>query len=169
MAKRGGKRVGAGRPKRALTQAKAIFASNLLTKDVEEGVWRELFSSKDQGIKLESIKYLTDRRDGRPKLADSDNGQTRILVLRTNEVRPTRAAAPTQPEWISAIPVLSPWDYKRTCVAKRRVAAAFIEPMLRMRKEKLPEGAEWLYEPNLMATALWPSRRSESPVALAQR
>jgi bifunctional non-homologous end joining protein LigD len=31
-------------------------------------------------------------------------------------------------------------------MAQRKVAAAFIEPMLLWRKENLPEGAEWLYE-----------------------
>jgi ATP-dependent DNA ligase len=31
-------------------------------------------------------------------------------------------------------------------MAQRKVAAAFIEPMLLLRKEKLPEGTDWLYE-----------------------
>jgi ATP-dependent DNA ligase len=31
-------------------------------------------------------------------------------------------------------------------MTQRKVAAAFIEPILLLRKENLPEGAEWLYE-----------------------
>jgi ATP-dependent DNA ligase len=32
---------------------------------------------------------------------------------------------------------------------QRKVAAAFVEPMLLLRKEKLPEGPDWLYEVKL--------------------
>jgi hypothetical protein len=31
-------------------------------------------------------------------------------------------------------------------MVQRKMTAAYIEPMLLLRKEKLPEGAEWLYE-----------------------
>jgi ATP-dependent DNA ligase len=31
-------------------------------------------------------------------------------------------------------------------MAQRKVKASFIEPMLLLRKEKFPEGAEWLCE-----------------------
>jgi ATP-dependent DNA ligase len=34
-------------------------------------------------------------------------------------------------------------------MAQRKVAAAFVEPMLLLRKEKLPEGPDWLYEVKL--------------------
>jgi bifunctional non-homologous end joining protein LigD len=34
-------------------------------------------------------------------------------------------------------------------MAQRRMAAAFIEPMLLLRKERLPEGPDWLYEVKL--------------------
>jgi ATP-dependent DNA ligase len=34
-------------------------------------------------------------------------------------------------------------------MAQRMVAAAFIEPMLLLRKERLPEGTDWLYEVKL--------------------
>jgi ATP-dependent DNA ligase len=34
-------------------------------------------------------------------------------------------------------------------MAQRKVAAAFIEPMLLLRKKKLPEGPDWLYEVKL--------------------
>jgi hypothetical protein len=31
-------------------------------------------------------------------------------------------------------------------MAQRRIAATFIEPMLLLRKERLPEAPDWLYE-----------------------
>ena len=69
MTQRGGKRVGAGRkPSRVVEARKVIAASGngqvLATVD-ENKIWRGVINCRDPRIKLDAMKYLTDRRDGK--------------------------------------------------------------------------------------------------------
>jgi len=48
------------------------------------------------------------------------------------------------------------------CVAKSELKAHFIEPMLLLRTDKLPEGPSWLHELFSMVIALSPSRLAAS-------
>ena len=62
---RGGARLGAGRkPKPMLVLRKAQAVQILGTVDEFE-LWRELLCCEDLRIRLDTLKYLTDRRDGK--------------------------------------------------------------------------------------------------------
>lgn len=61
----GGRRPGAGRKLKALVQVHKVRAVEILASIDEKAVWRSLARSKDERIRLEAMKYLTDRRDGR--------------------------------------------------------------------------------------------------------
>ena len=66
---RGGKREGAGRKptvKSTTNTLRKKTAEEILSKVDEETLWAGLLNSEDQKIRLESLKYLTDRRDGKP-------------------------------------------------------------------------------------------------------
>lgn len=52
---------------------------------------------------------------------------------------------------------------------QRKVAAAFIEPMLLLRKEKLPEGPGWLYEVKLDGYRALAIKTGEKSVQLRSR
>ncbi len=67
MAGKGGKRAGAGRPKRVITQAKKDLSSEILASVNQKKIWRELLNSKDPKIKMDAVKYLTDRAHGRAR------------------------------------------------------------------------------------------------------
>jgi hypothetical protein len=70
---RGGERAGAGRkPKPKLTlkankdAATKVLASLEKTDKTEEKRWLELLNALDLRLRFDALKYLTDRRDGRP-------------------------------------------------------------------------------------------------------
>jgi hypothetical protein len=72
---RGGKREGAGRkPGPQLPQVDRGTASRVLAMpaDVKSGWpgeharWMELLNAKDERLRFDVLKYLTDRRDGKP-------------------------------------------------------------------------------------------------------
>ena len=73
MAK-GGKREGAGRkpkPKIVLTATKGIATEVFLRLDgkknpTEVQLWLTLLADSDKRLRLDTLKYLTDRRDGKP-------------------------------------------------------------------------------------------------------
>jgi hypothetical protein len=76
-AKRGGPRPGAGRPKSPVKYAPLAtkcVATKVLAQSDEETLWEQLLHAKDLRIRLEAIKYLTDRRDGKPKQAIEASG-----------------------------------------------------------------------------------------------
>ena len=72
MGRRGGTRPSAGRPPGSRGVIRAIVeklacerptAAMILSQIDEAGVWGELLNCDDKRIQLDSIKYLTDRRD----------------------------------------------------------------------------------------------------------
>jgi hypothetical protein len=73
---RGGKRIGAGRKPNYLKRLgiKAITAAEILAHHDEPELWRGLLNHKSPDIRLRTLQYLTDRRDGKPKQAVSVSG-----------------------------------------------------------------------------------------------
>jgi len=69
--KRGGRRPGAGRKPNYLKRLgiKAITAAEILAHHSEIDLWTGLLTHKNPTIRLQTLQYLTDRRDGRPKQA----------------------------------------------------------------------------------------------------
>ena len=63
-----------GRPIKAITLAKKASAAEILGSVDEIGIWREILTSQDVRVKLDAIKYLTDRRDGKAKQAFEHSG-----------------------------------------------------------------------------------------------
>lgn len=65
MAGTGGKRPGAGRPIGALAKIKRDIAALALKRSDELAIWARLLASEEERIVLDTMKYLTDRRDGK--------------------------------------------------------------------------------------------------------
>ncbi len=63
---RGGKREGSGRKPKTIKIVRKVMAEAVLAGIDETAAWRKLLQSKDERIALESLKYLTNRRDGLP-------------------------------------------------------------------------------------------------------
>lgn len=69
---RGGPRRGAGRPKRDLAvwmEARGVHpatAAEILSNANERALWHRLLTSPDDRVCLESVKFLTVMRDGKP-------------------------------------------------------------------------------------------------------
>src|SRR5579872_4280870 len=61
----GGKRAGAGRKLGARALVTRSKAEAVLETVNEEKIWQRLLRSRNHRIVLDSLKYLTDRRDGR--------------------------------------------------------------------------------------------------------
>lgn len=93
MKRKGGRRPGAGRkPKPKLPFAPKAQADLVLDKlgSVHQGkklptaddLWLQLLTSKDERIKLDTLKYLTDRREGKPiqRIAGEDGGPVAVAV-----------------------------------------------------------------------------------------
>lgn len=66
----GGKRSGSGRKPKVITQAKKSLAGDILNSIGEVKTWKWIIATargaKDARTVLDALKYLTDRRDGRP-------------------------------------------------------------------------------------------------------
>jgi hypothetical protein len=62
---RGGSRSGAGRKPKALVPLRKAMAEEILSSVDEIVLWGELLSCDDPRIRLDTLKYLTDRRDGK--------------------------------------------------------------------------------------------------------
>lgn len=72
---KGGKRRGAGRPPKKVTELKRLSAAQALEAIDETKSWRECLTAKDLRIRLDALKYLTDRRDGKaPQSVDMTSG-----------------------------------------------------------------------------------------------
>ena len=65
----GGRRPGAGRKTNASKLLAAGFACNYWTLDAQEKHWKSVLGSKDERIRFEAGKYLTDRIWGKPAQA----------------------------------------------------------------------------------------------------
>lgn len=68
---RGGKRAGAGRKPNYLKRLgiKAITAAEILAHVNEPELWQGLLTHKSPDVRLRTLQYLTDRRDGKAKQA----------------------------------------------------------------------------------------------------
>src|SRR5664279_447519 len=90
MTQRGGKRGGAGRKPSKVVEARKVIAASgngqVLATVNENKIWRGLINCRDPRIKLDAMKYLTDRRDG--KATQSLNANT--TITRTPEQRLAR-------------------------------------------------------------------------------
>ena len=62
----GGARPGAGRPRKPLKILRKVLAEEILSEADEKALWRSLLEDEDPRTRLEALRYLTDRRDGRP-------------------------------------------------------------------------------------------------------
>ncbi len=94
---RGGKRPGAGRKPNYLKRLgiKAITAAEILAHFQELDLWRGLLTHKSASIRLQTLQYLTDRRDGKPKQAVNVSGG---LLHAHTAYRDPRLAALSQDE-----------------------------------------------------------------------
>jgi hypothetical protein len=63
---KGGARPGAGRPPKPKVTVKKASAETILAAVDEKELWTELLNSDNEKIRLEALRYLTDRRDGKP-------------------------------------------------------------------------------------------------------
>ncbi len=61
----GGARQGAGRPLKPTIFVRKAQAEEILGSVDEIDLWKGLLRSENLRIRLESLKYLTDRRDGK--------------------------------------------------------------------------------------------------------
>jgi len=73
---RGGKRPGAGRKRNYFKRLglKAITAAEILAHVNEPELWKGLLSHKSPDVRLRTLQYLTDRRDGKAKQAVEVSG-----------------------------------------------------------------------------------------------
>jgi hypothetical protein len=94
---RGGKRPGAGRKPNYLKRLgiKAITAAEILAHFHELDLWRGLLTHKSPAIRLQTLQYLTDRRDGKLKQAVNVSGG---LIHAHTTYRDPRLAALSQDE-----------------------------------------------------------------------
>lgn len=93
----GGKRPGSGRKPNYLKRLgiKAITAAELLAHVNEIELWKGLLNHKSADVRLRTLSYLTDRRDGKPKQAVDVTGG----ILHAHTVyRDPRLAALSQEE-----------------------------------------------------------------------
>src|SRR5262250_1422071 len=73
---RGGKRPGAGRKPNYLKRLgiEPLNAAKILAHFDELDLWRGLLNHKSPSIRLQTLQYLTDRRDGKARQAVSVTG-----------------------------------------------------------------------------------------------
>jgi hypothetical protein len=94
---RGGKRPGAGRKPNYLKRLgiKAITAAEILAHHDEPELWKGLLTHKSPDVRLRTLQYLTDRRDGKAKQAVEVSGG---LLHAHTAYRDPKLAAPSQEE-----------------------------------------------------------------------
>ena len=97
---RGGKRPGAGRKPNYLKRLgiKAITAAEILAHHDEPELWKGLLTHKSPDVRLRTLQYLTDRRDGKAKQAVEVSGG---LLHAHTAYRDPKLAALSQEELIS--------------------------------------------------------------------
>jgi hypothetical protein len=82
---RGGKREGAGRKPKVVTEAKRAAWASILSPAQERKLFKELLKSTNEKIKLEAAKFIIEQRDGRAPQkitheGDADNPVKVILI-----------------------------------------------------------------------------------------
>jgi hypothetical protein len=94
---RGGKRPGAGRKPNYFKRLgiKAITAAEILAHVNEPELWKGLLNHKSPDVRLRTLQYLTDRRDGKAKQAVEVSGG---LIHAHTAYRDPRLAALSQDE-----------------------------------------------------------------------
>jgi hypothetical protein len=88
---KGGKRNGAGRkpkPRIPIVATKSIASRVLAAKPAndwpgEEERWMELLNARDDRLRFDVLRYLTDRRDGKPAESVIAEGK---LVIEVREI-----------------------------------------------------------------------------------
>ena len=101
----GGKRVGAGRPAKAVRIVRKIMSEEILASVDERALWGRLLSSEDDRIRLDTLKYLTDRRDGKAPQSVAVTGHQGSPLLPVAYVNAINTALGYNPD---AIPKAEP-------------------------------------------------------------
>jgi hypothetical protein len=106
----GGKRAGAGRKPGARSLVTRTKAEGILEAVNEERVWQRLLRSPNDRIVLDAMKYLTDRRDGKPVQAIKADvalgslaerlaaARRRVASTEQEEERPSSLLVTTNPD-----------------------------------------------------------------------
>lgn len=92
---RGGKRDGAGRKRSPAKYLRKATAAAILAAVDEQKLWKDLLDAKvEPRIRLDALKYLTDRRDGKPAQAISfpEGGDAVPVRIISSVPRPERNA-----------------------------------------------------------------------------
>lgn len=88
---RGGARPGAGRKPKPLVPLRKAMAGEILSTVDEVGLWGQLLSCDDPRIRLDSLRYLTDRRDGKaPQTVPSEGVAGSYVARSILDQEPTR-------------------------------------------------------------------------------
>ena len=66
--------------KRRARSLRSPQAERSLSEVNESGLWKALLNTKDLRLRFNALKYLTDRRDGRPPQAASPAGDRALTV-----------------------------------------------------------------------------------------
>jgi hypothetical protein len=85
---RGGLRLGDGRKPKPMLVVRKARAEEILAGVNEIGLWSGLLLSDDPRIRLDTLKYLTDRRDGKAPQAVNQQSD-RVIVIQSSIPRPT--------------------------------------------------------------------------------
>jgi len=79
---RGGARLGAGRKPKPMLVLRKALAEQILGSVDEFELWRELLCCDDYRVRLDTLKYLTDRRDGKaPQTAVAGQLKIEKIIL----------------------------------------------------------------------------------------
>ena len=90
MSTRGGARPGAGRKPKATVVLRRTMAAEILSAVDEVEVWKGLIEKADYRTRLEALKYLTDRRDGKAPQAVFSDPQGHVIEVACLPVDPCR-------------------------------------------------------------------------------
>jgi len=83
----GRKRHQASHPPKPSTDRKRGLAAGILSGVNERNLWKELLESEELRLRLHALKYLTDRRDGRPPQAPSLKGSGGVTVKLVDDLK----------------------------------------------------------------------------------
>jgi hypothetical protein len=75
VTKKSSKKPNMGRPPKAITQKRGMQAAEILAAVNEVALWKECLECDDVRVKLDALKYLTDRRDGKAKQVNEITGR----------------------------------------------------------------------------------------------
>jgi hypothetical protein len=65
MGQNGGRRPGAGRKSKATKLLEAGFAAPFFDEKEQQRHWKSLLASEDEKVRMDAVKYLTDRLYGK--------------------------------------------------------------------------------------------------------